>query len=498
MNKGLTKRVRTPLIWLIVLGLLLGFSFQGTRALWSPDEGRYVEGALQMLDSGDWLAPAYSADRLNFSKPPMTYWVIAGSIKAFGRNTWAARMPYALAFVGTLLLLYAMGHVATPLKPWLPSLIYGCMVFPFFSANIVSTDVLLTLFEALAMAGFIHFAFGEHGSHRKRYVFVMWLGFGLAFLTKGPPGLIPLLAVLPFMVLRDGWRGLGQLFSIPGVAVFIVVGLGWYFAVMYRYPWLFHYFTHREIYDRLFTGVQQRHPGIWGWAVVYAPTLILGSLPWWPALWRGLRATVSKGTLRRLHQQRAAAYFLLLWLVLPLIVFCLSQSRLPLYVLPLFLPLALLLALTLRLSVDLQATRQRLLLGAWVVALLVSKAAVAYVVHPREDIRVAAQELGAMSAPHDYTSVVFVEDTALDYTIEQRTPWGLRLYLNKPVFGIAWQANKPTAALCRAVHGRTPALLAIEPSIHPRAVASALATCGLRQSATLGVWRKQTLVLVRD
>ncbi|MGH8214345.1 MAG: ArnT family glycosyltransferase, partial [Rhodanobacteraceae bacterium] len=133
------------MIWLIVLGLLLGFSFQGTRALWSPDEGRYVNGALQMLDSGDWLAPAYSANRPNFSKPPLTYWAIAGSMKAFGRNTWAARTPYALAFLGTLLLLYAMGRLVTPTEPWLPPLIYGCAAFPFFSANIVSTDVLLTL-----------------------------------------------------------------------------------------------------------------------------------------------------------------------------------------------------------------------------------------------------------------------------------------------------------------------------------------------------------------
>jgi len=40
--------------WLVAaLLLMLAFAWQGTRALWDPDEGRYTAVALQMLDSGD-------------------------------------------------------------------------------------------------------------------------------------------------------------------------------------------------------------------------------------------------------------------------------------------------------------------------------------------------------------------------------------------------------------------------------------------------------------
>ena len=35
---------------------------------------------------------------------------------------------------------------------------------------------------------------------------VMWAGFALAFLTKGPPGLLPLLAVVAFDLLTPGPR----------------------------------------------------------------------------------------------------------------------------------------------------------------------------------------------------------------------------------------------------------------------------------------------------
>jgi 4-amino-4-deoxy-L-arabinose transferase-like glycosyltransferase len=43
-----------------------------------------------------------------------------------------------------------------------------------------------------------------------------------------------------------------------------------------------------------------------------------------------------------------AHLFLLLWLVWPLVMFCVARSRLPLYVLPLLVPIALLLAMRLR------------------------------------------------------------------------------------------------------------------------------------------------------
>jgi 4-amino-4-deoxy-L-arabinose transferase and related glycosyltransferases of PMT family len=73
-------------LWLGVLLLVLGFSFQGTRGLWNTDEGRYVDNALQMVDSGNYLVPAYNADHLNFSKPPLVLWAIAASVRVMGKD----------------------------------------------------------------------------------------------------------------------------------------------------------------------------------------------------------------------------------------------------------------------------------------------------------------------------------------------------------------------------------------------------------------------------
>ena len=40
-------------LWVLALSLLFGFAFQGSRGIWDADEGRYVNVALQMVDSGD-------------------------------------------------------------------------------------------------------------------------------------------------------------------------------------------------------------------------------------------------------------------------------------------------------------------------------------------------------------------------------------------------------------------------------------------------------------
>jgi 4-amino-4-deoxy-L-arabinose transferase-like glycosyltransferase len=481
------------LLWLICLGLLLGFAFQGTRGLWGPDEGRYVDASLQMLDTGDYLTPGYSPDEVNFSKPPTTYWIIAAAIKLGGRNAWAARAPYALAFLLTMLTLYGMGKRLIPEKPWLPGLVYALCAFPFVTSNIISTDVFLTLCEAIAMLGFVLAAFGGEPRPAKRYVLLMWLGWGLAFLTKGPPGLLPLLAIIPFIVGRDGGRALGRYFLPSGLILFLAIGASWYAIVMLRNPWLPHYFLHQEVYNRLFTGAQRRHAGLWGWVLIYVPTLALGSLPWWHGMVRGLRSALSTRSWKTWVIQHPAEYFLALWFLVPFAVFCLAQSRLPLYLLPLFLPLALLVALELRPHIDLHRTEHRVWLSIWIVALLLLKASVAYLMHPPNDDRLIARQLSEQTAPDSYAAMIFIENTAESYTIEEETPWGLRMYMSKPIYGIPFRSAQANDALCHALHSWPTSLVVIDSYIPADDVTPMLETCKVRSVTRVGNWRKRVL-----
>jgi len=96
--------VATNLLLTCALGALLAFSFLGSRGIWDPDEGRYSNVALTMLDTGDWLTPRRNSTIGHWTKPPGTYWLVAGSVALFGETPWAARLPIALSYLACMLL----------------------------------------------------------------------------------------------------------------------------------------------------------------------------------------------------------------------------------------------------------------------------------------------------------------------------------------------------------------------------------------------------------
>ena len=335
--------------------LVLGIAFQGRRAIWEPDEGRYVGSSLQMLRTGDWMTPMRNLEVPNLTKPPLAYWLIASSMATFGQTEYAARLPNGIAFVLTILLVFQLGRLLTPASPALPAVVYATSLFPFFASNIVTTDTILTLCETLAVCGFVRFWL----TGRSDGLLWMWFGFGVGFLTKGPPALLPLLAILVFVGFSRPFP-LRRLFTPTGVVLFLVLAFTWYAAQTVMRPDLLPYLLGREVFDRLATSAHRRNGGLWGW-LVYVPVVLLGMLPW-PLLMmlrRGRRASDPS------RQER----FLLFWILVPLAVFLLSQSRLRLYLLPLAAPAALLIAGRLRPDL-LRTTASRVLLGTWIVLLL--------------------------------------------------------------------------------------------------------------------------------
>lgn len=333
----------TPSRWRIALLLtalvLYAFAFLGSRGLWDPDEGRYTAVALEMLRAGDSIHPQLHPEHPHFTKPPLTYWAIEGAVAAFGYSEWAVRTPGALAFLLTLGLLYWLGRVYVPTRPWLPALIYATTLLPYVAAGVVTTDTLLTAWETLAVSAFVAGLIRP----RRSLQLLLWAGLGLAFLTKGPPGLLPLLAMAVFTVWRRDWSGLGWLFSGAGLALFAVIGLSWYLAVVLSAPGLWHYFIQYELIARVASATHHRHSEWYGAVLVYLPTFLFGALPW-SLLWLARLPRWRRRGWAPFRAWMPPEQFLLFWLFVPLVVFVLARSRLPFYVLPLFVPLALLTA----------------------------------------------------------------------------------------------------------------------------------------------------------
>lgn len=390
---------RHPLLATLALALLLGLAFQGTRGLLEPDEGRYTNVALQMLHTGDFITLRRNDEALHFTKPPLTYWTIAASVATFGYNEWAVRLPIALAFTLCAGLLFAMGRRLVPERPWLPALIFISSPVPFMATNTVNTDFMLTTMEALAVCCYVQARFG---SGSRWWLDGMWAAFGLAFLTKGPPGLLPLLVVFVFHFTHRR-PGLSLLRPV-GLLAFVVIGFSWYAVVTQRHPGLLDYFLGHEVYARIATDKLRRFPEWYGPLITYLPTLTLGALPWLALASRKVR----HAGLTRWRAMPEERRFLWLWFALPLVIFCLARSRLPLYVLPLFIPLSLLLAGTLR---DLPFTRRGVAwLGVWLLVMVAFKGAVGMFWVSDKDARLFADRIRPM-LPGEPSEFLFVEDT---------------------------------------------------------------------------------------
>lgn len=129
------------------------------------------------------------------------------------------------------------------------------------------------------------------------------------------------------MTLR--WR---PLLNVPAILVCAVIGLSWYVICALKFPELWKFFLGQELVGRLSGTIAGRSQPFW----FFIPILLGGFLPWFPLL----IATVA-GALRSFrHDDRQR--FLFLWVALPFIMFSVTRSKLPAYILPIFPPLAIL------------------------------------------------------------------------------------------------------------------------------------------------------------
>lgn len=428
-----------PITWILLLAALLGLAQLGLRGTWDPDEGRYSNIALNMLDSGDWLTPRRADGIAHWTKPPLAYWAVAGSLAVVGETPFAARLPSALGWLACIWLCWAIARRLVPGAQDLAALVYATMLLPIGAAGWLTTDNLLAACMALAMWAYVEARFGGHGEEpaaarlrSARWLLLAWAASGLGFLAKGTPALLPLLVMLVADALAAARspvpaanpaahdRRDSRLCTLAGIALFLSIVLPWYGAVTWRTPGLLAYLLGDEVVGRLFDPGFGRHGEWYGWAFVYVPTLLIGTLPWTVTLWRACatlpaRARRWRRGLRGTGMDRSAL-LLMAWIVIPLLLFCLARSRMPLYVLPLCVPLAIVVAAQRRAeSRGLPRGLPRALprwpaLAAWiVVVLLLQSVAVHWTTH--KDARPWAREIVARHSGPVH-AVLFVEDMA--------------------------------------------------------------------------------------
>jgi 4-amino-4-deoxy-L-arabinose transferase len=319
---------------LVVLYALLYLLPLGSRPLSSPDEVRYGEIAREMLASGDWVSPHFNGVRY-FEKPAPAHWLNAISLGALGENTFALRLPVALATGLTALIVFLLARRFVGRSA--AALATAIFLTTFLVAGVGTfalLDAFLALFLTAALAAY-YVALRETGpGTRRAWLCACGAACGAAFLVKGFLALaIPVIVVGPYLAAGRRWR---TLLSSPWwpIAVAAIVALPWSVLIAVREPDFWRYFFWVEHVQR-FTAQDAQHAApIW----YYFAWLPLTGWPWivlLPAAVIGLKRGAS---------DRDFAGYLVAWAVLPLLFFSLSSGKLATYLLPCFAPLSILLA----------------------------------------------------------------------------------------------------------------------------------------------------------
>lgn len=341
-NAGLVgRRAAKAVAWTLLWAVLLAghVRLAGSLALSDPDEGRNAEVAREMAASGDFVVPHLN-DLPYLDKPIFLFAAGALSMRAFGVNEFAARLPPLASTLATVALVIGFGWVRFGRAAGVVAgmvLASSPLVLAF--AGIVIFDAPMMLWVTCATMAF-HLTL-ERG--QKAWCLAGWAAVSLAVLTKGPVGFVlPLLIGVGDALTNN--RPVRRLFCPGGPAIFVVLVGVWFATVTFRHPEFPHYAFVRETFERVATD-SMRRTGPWYY---FLPILVAGTFPWVTILLASGRSLVL-GWKRRTEGMGDEA-FLLLWAVLPLVFFSLSQSKRPGYILPAIPALALLAGRTLQVS----------------------------------------------------------------------------------------------------------------------------------------------------
>lgn len=331
----MNQRRGEHVLQLTVIAVVCAFFFYfglGAFGLVGADEPRYAQVAREMYARHDWIVPTLNGKPW-LEKPALLYWKIWNSYAIFGIHDWAARIPSATHAFALVLVVFFFMRRFCPGSQMIAAVITASSAAMIGFGRGASTDMPLAASFAAAMLCW----WAWHVTTRK-----LWLGFFYALLAvgvlaKGPiaPALAILIVLAYCLLRRDKETFLKSLWW-PGFLLFFLIALPWYIAVEMKVPQFFRVFFLEHNLERFGTNLYQHSQPFW----YYIPVFLLSMAPW---IAFTLMAMIDggKGAIHRLRaggpntgKNDGLVLFLLIWILLPIIFFSISRSKLPGYILP--------------------------------------------------------------------------------------------------------------------------------------------------------------------
>ena len=219
-------RSRVTLVAVLAFAALVVGLPAGRAPLWDPNEARYMLLARDILDRGRWLIPDLRGEPY-LNKPQLFFWAVAVASLPGGEVTErTAALPAVLSSIATVAAVFAIGA-----RTWgvgtggMAALVLASTIGFFAIGHHGQSDVMVTAWTWWALYGLLV-------ARRAGYAALPLVGFYAcvagAIMSKGPMGLLGLVAGFVAVAVADGWRDMVRLRPVLGLAVLVVLMAPWY------------------------------------------------------------------------------------------------------------------------------------------------------------------------------------------------------------------------------------------------------------------------------
>lgn len=353
----------------------------GSYGLLDNNEGLYAAIASGMARGGSWIVP-HVAGLPYPEKPPLLYWLVALSLRAFGNGEWAVRLVPALAALATVLVTgLATARSAGRDAGLRAAVVLGTSAGLVVIGRALVFDVLFTLCLGVALLAWQAWWSGAG----RGWLRLGYAALALAVLAKGLVALVLAGPIVGAYALWERRRGQPLRVGVDawGIAVFAVIAVPWHVAAALEQPGFAWFYIVNEQLLR-FLGLRQPHDYYAGAWWYYLPRLWAMAFPWVivaPLLVARQRFGATGGERSSLPRDGSFARFCVVWVLVVVGFYTLSRAKANYYVVQALPGAATLIALRLPLLWERANERRRGLAIAAGAATAIALVGVAWYLH---------------------------------------------------------------------------------------------------------------------
>jgi 4-amino-4-deoxy-L-arabinose transferase-like glycosyltransferase len=328
----------SPVAYVFLVLVCIGFFTPGLATLppTDRDESSFAQATKQMIEHHDYTN-IYFQDKPRYKKPIGIYWLQATSVRLLNpghlNEIWAYRLPSMIGATIAVLMTAALGALLFgPTEGLLGAIMMaGCVILD-FEAHLAKTDAVL-----LATIMMAQYALARAYLGRSDWggALLFWSAVAFGVLLKGPIILVVLASTLLWLRLSEkNLRWFARLKPYAGIPYALALIVPWFLLVTQATHGLFfEQSAERDLLAKIWQGQDRgmMPPGmhLLVFPLMFFPFSLVAILAA-PATWQDRR--------------EKAVRFCLGWIIPTWIVFELSLTKLPHYVLPTYPAIALLAA----------------------------------------------------------------------------------------------------------------------------------------------------------